>query len=162
MGLSELGNATIITREVAKAVTLHKPTKNVLYNALITTVIFSLFLIILVLLLTNVITTNLFNEPGLKYVLYLLVTILPITAMTSIFKGYFNGLERMDISSVSTLIEQIIRFILSILLTSYFVKKSILLAVIAYFFCHVLGELFSLLFIITKWLFCCYYSRIFF
>ncbi len=151
MGLAELGYNLIITREVTIRKARGEETNSILYTGIKVALITSIILAIIVVFIAKPLAEIYLHEPGLKWILYILIFLLPVIAVVNIYKGYFHGLNQIDIASKATLIEQIARFFLSIAVTLFFARYSIYLAVVAYFATHVIGEILSLLFLKTKY-----------
>ena len=73
---------------------------------------------------------------------------LPLIALNNIFRGYYNGKNKMNISSYAILTEQISRIITSVVLLYIFVPFGLVVAVSMAILAMGLGELISLLYII--------------
>lgn len=105
---------------------------------------------VFVLFLNKILTYKLLRQPNAYYPILFSIPLIYLSAFNSILRGYYNGLKKVNISSISILIEQISRIILSILLLIKFkdegISKAVSISIIAMSF----GELFSIIYIAFK------------
>ncbi len=113
-------------------------------------IIASTIISILVFLFIRVLTYTLLRQPNAFYPLLLSIPLIYLSAFNSIYRGYYNGLKKVNISSLSILIEQISRILISILLLIKFkdqgIEKAVSISIIAMSF----GEIFSILYVLLK------------
>jgi len=109
------------------------------------TIAFSLSTIItiMMLFLAEPISTYLLKDDRVVLPLMMVGPLLLVVSFTSILKSYFQGKENMTPSAVSTLVEQITRMGLSILLISWLLPKGIPYAVVGLILASIAGELAS-------------------
>ena len=80
------------------------------------------------------------------YLLLLACTVtLPFVSLSSIVKGYFFGKQQMLPYALSNYLEQVVRLILIVFFLPYFVKISILAAVVALILFTIISEIFSVI-----------------
>lgn len=107
--------------------------------------IFNLVIIIIIILLSSFISDKLLHNKLLKAPLICTSITLPFITISSIIRGYFFGKEKMSIHVLSNIIEQIVRIIVIIYLTPYFLKKGIYHAVSSVILFNVISELSSII-----------------
>jgi len=109
-----------------------------LYSCLITLIIFSLTI--------RFISIYLLKQIDTFIPLIISMTIIPLAMFNSVFRGFFNGLDNIKTSSISTLIEQISRMLISIILFIIFIDKGIVFSVSITIISMTVGELISLIY----------------
>ena len=117
LALSSVGIPNAIAKLISEktAVSDYNGAKK-LFNAAL--LIFSVIGIILsagLFLLSEPIAKNLLNMEGAKYTLAALFPSIFFVCVSSVFRGYFSGINKMQIMSVSQIIEQLFKSVLTIL-----------------------------------------------
>lgn len=108
-------------------------------------IIFNLFLIILIIILSPFISKNLLHNEILYYPIMSIGITLPFITISSIIKGYFFGKEKMFPNVISNTVEQITRIISIIFIIPYLLKINISYAVSGLVFINCLSEFLSII-----------------
>lgn len=109
---------------------------------------------ILMWVLRGVVRTHWLTDPR-AYPTYLaMIPIVAIIAVSSIYRGYFQGLQDMAPTAWASILETAVRIVSILILATYFIQFSLPYAAAAAMMGMVLGELASLLFIVYQ-----YYRR---
>lgn len=93
---------------------------------------------------------NLLNNQDIIIPLLWVIPLIPLVSFTGILKGYFNGIGMYAFYSFSTLLEQCIRVLFSILVLYYFQGSDFIFLVSSVVISLTIGELASVLFLLTK------------
>ena len=113
-----------------------------LYASLITLIVFVLSL--------KTISVNLLKQESSFYPLLFSITMIPISMFNSVFKGFYNGLDKIEISSRSSLIEQISRMVFSFILLIIYQNNPISFLVSISIIAMTFGEIISLIYNFKK------------
>lgn len=135
--IATLSLPTAISKLVAEGT---RNNKKLVLGFLPIAIIFNIFLIILILLLSPFIANNLLHNEILYYPIMSIGITLPFITTSSIIKGYFFGKEKMFPNVVSNMIEQITRIISIIFIIPYLLKINISYAVSGLVFINCLSE----------------------
>jgi len=100
-------------------------------------------IIILLIILKPLVYSGLKQENAL-YPILACVFFLPLIALNNVYRGYFNGKNRINISAYATVIEQISRIIVSIVLLYVFLPYGLIVAVSMAILAMGIGEIISL------------------
>lgn len=135
--IATLSLPTAISKLVAEGT---RNNKKLVLGFLPIAIIFNIFLIILIILLSPFIANNLLHNEILYYPIMSIGITLPFITTSSIIKGYFFGKEEMFPNVVSNMIEQITRIISIIFIIPYLLKINISYAVSGLVFINCLSE----------------------
>ena len=135
--IATLSLPTAISKLVAEGT---RNNKKLILGFLPIAIIFNIFLIILIILLSPFIANNLLHNEILYYPIMSIGITLPFITTSSIIKGYFFGKEKMFPNVVSNMIEQITRIISIIFIIPYLLKINISYAVSGLVFINCLSE----------------------
>ena len=135
--IATLSLPTAISKLVAEGT---RNNKKLVLGFLPIAIIFNIFLIILIILLSPFIANNLLHNEILYYPIISIGITLPFITTSSIIKGYFFGKEKMFPNVVSNMIEQITRIISIIFIIPYLLKINISYAVSGLVFINCLSE----------------------
>lgn len=113
-----------------------------LYTTIITSIIFILSI--------KFISVNLLKAKQSYYPLLASLTMIPLSMLNGVYRGFLNGLDDIKTSSNSSLIEQISRMITSSILLIVFINKGVVISVTISIFSMTIGELFSLFYNLIK------------
>ena len=94
--------------------------------------LFNIITIAILFLIAPFLANNLLNNSDAYYPIISIAFVLPFTTLSGIIKGYYFGKQKTLPNSISSILEQITRFILLILIIPPLTKKSVILAVSAY------------------------------
>src|SRR5699024_12582182 len=81
----------------------------------------SIFFTIVIILFAPVIADHLLTDSRTLYPIYAIAPIVPVIALTSVIKGYFQGVQNMKPQSAEIIIEQTNHIIALFLLACYLV-----------------------------------------
>lgn len=145
MTLTQLGLPVAISKRVAEAEARQDPpkVKKVLTVALIVTGISSV--VFTVAMITSAPFIASLTDKRTLYPLIAISPILPITAVSAVLKGYFQGKQNMTPQSYALVIEQIIRISSVIFFVKLLLPYGIEFAAAGAMFSVILGELVSLM-----------------
>ncbi len=150
--ITQLGLPVAISKNVAEAEIKGdiRKVKKILVVSLATTLGLSIIFTPALILLAPYLTETLFTDERIYYPLVAIAPIIPIVAISSVIRGYFQGRQNMKPSAYSQVIEQIVRITLIAVLTKTFLPYGIEYAAAAAMVASVLGELASLLYLFTS------------
>ncbi len=123
---STAGLPVAVSKIVAERAAVNpKGVRAVLRIALRFVVLTSLAITALLLLSLQSVSRYLLADPRAIYPLIALVPMLTIVAISSVLRGYFQGLQRMTPSAVGAVIEQIVRIVTALWLIDRFLPRGI-------------------------------------
>ncbi|MEH6942340.1 stage V sporulation protein B [Bacillus sp. JJ722] len=148
---TQLGLPVAIAKFVAEANAVgdEKRIKKILVVSLSVTLGLSLLFTPALLLLAPWLSKTLFTDPRTYWPLIAITPIIPIVAVSAVIRGYFQGKQNMKPAAVSQILEQAVRIGLIITMTKMFLPYGIEYAAAAAMFASVIGELASLLYLLT-------------
>lgn len=150
--ITQLGLPVAISKSVAEAEAEGdtRKVKRILTVSLATTISLSIIFTPALILLAPYLSTTLFTDPRIQLPLLAIAPIVPIVAISSVLRGYFQGKQSMRPAAFSQVLEQIVRITLIAALTKAFLPYGIEYAAAAAMFSSVLGELVSLIYLLTS------------
>jgi stage V sporulation protein B len=150
--ITQLGLPVAISKNVAEAEAKGdiRKVKKILVVSLSTTLLLSVIFTPALILLAPYLTETLFTDERIYYPLVAIAPIIPIVAISSVIRGYFQGRQNMKPSAISQVIEQVVRITLIAVLTKTFLPYGIEYAAAAAMAASVLGELASLLYLFAS------------
>lgn len=151
----QLGLPVAISKNIAEAEAKgdHAGIKKILVVSLATTISLSIIITPALLLLAPVLSTTLFTDPRTYYPLMAIAPAVPIIAISSVLRGYFQGRQNMRPSAVSQILEQLVRITLIAVMTQAFLPYGVEYAAAAAMAASVLGEVVSLIYLMTTFKF---------
>ena len=123
--------------------------QRIVFNSIILILIIDIILISITILFAKTIAYNLLKEKRTLYLIYSIVFTIPFISISSIFKGYFFGKQRMHPNVISNIMEQLIRIIIIITIIPKLVKINIVYGVIGFILINIITELVSCLVFIS-------------
>ena len=146
--LTQLGLPIAISKMVAEADTLGDKTKvrQVLSVSFLIVGLLSIIFTTLSLLVIPVISKYLFTDPRVMYPLLAIIPIVPVVAMASVIRGYFQGLSKMKPYAWSQCLEQSVRLLLVFLFVKWLLPYGIEYAASGAMIAGVIGETVSLIY----------------
>ncbi|WP_170007786.1 stage V sporulation protein B [Bacillus fonticola] len=149
--VTQLGLPVAISKSVAEAEAIgdRKKVKKILVVSLATTISLSLVFTPALILLAPILADVLFTDPRTVWPLLAVAPVIPIIAVSSVIRGYFQGKQQMKPAALSQLLEQFVRICLIALLTQAFLPYGVEYAAAAAMVATVLGELVSLGYLLT-------------
>ena len=94
--------------------------KKIFLSSLLIALILNTLFVLIILLFSEQIALYLLHNIDTIYCIKLLAIVVPLTTISSIIKGYYMGKNEIILTSESSLIEELTRFISTILLISFF------------------------------------------
>lgn len=149
--ITQLGLPVAISKNIAEAEARgdYAKTKKILVVSLATTLALSILFTPALLFLAPYLAETLFTDPRTKLPLLAIAPIVPVIAVSSVLRGYFQGRQNMMPSAISQVIEQVARITLIAILTKTFLPYGIEYAAAGAMIASVIGELVSLLYLMT-------------
>jgi stage V sporulation protein B len=149
--ITQLGLPVAISKNIAEAEAKgnHAEIKKILVVSLATTLGLSLIFTPALFLLAPILSKSLFTDSRTYFPLIAISPVVPIIAVSSVLRGYFQGRQNMRPAADSQILEQIVRITLIAVLTRAFIPYGIEYAAAAAMFSSVIGELVSLFYLMT-------------
>ncbi|MBU8730374.1 stage V sporulation protein B [Cytobacillus oceanisediminis] len=149
--ITQLGLPVAISKNVAEAEAKGDTAKikKILVVSLATTISLSIVFTPALILLAPLLSDTLFTDERTQLPLMAIAPIVPIIAISSVIRGYFQGRQNMKPAAYSQMIEQIVRISLIALMTKAFLPYGIEYAAAGAMLAAVIGELASLLYLMT-------------
>ncbi|PAQ16378.1 stage V sporulation protein B [Bacillaceae bacterium SAOS 7] len=149
--ITQFGLPVAISRSVAAALAEGNQgkVKKILAVSLAITLSLSLIFTPLLLLMAPTLSKVLFTDPRTYYPLVAITPTIPIIAVSSVLRGYFQGKQNMKPAAYSQIIEQIARILLIVVLTKKFLPLGIEYAAAGAMTAAAIGELASLVYLLT-------------
>jgi stage V sporulation protein B len=149
--ITQIGLPVAISKNVAEAEAKgdFKKIKKILVVSLATTISLSLIFTPALILLAPYLAQTIFTDERIYYPLIAIAPIVPVIAVSSVLRGYFQGRQQMRPSAISQVIEQVVRILLIALLTKAFLPYGIEYAAAGAMLASVMGELVSLVYLLT-------------
>ncbi|MCM3704393.1 MULTISPECIES: stage V sporulation protein B [Cytobacillus] len=149
--ITQLGLPVAISKNVAEAEARGDTAKikKILIVSLATTISLSIVFTPALILLAPLLSETLFTDNRTHLPLMAIAPIVPIIAVSSVIRGYFQGRQNMKPAAYSQMIEQIVRISLIALMTKAFLPYGIEYAAAGAMLAAVIGELASLLYLMT-------------
>lgn len=147
----QLGLPVAISKNIAEAEAKgdYAEIKKILVVSLAITIGLSIILTPALILLAPILSTTLFTDSRTYYPLIAIAPALPIIAIASVLRGYFQGRQNMRPSAVSQILEQLVRITLIATATKTFLPYGVEYGAAAAMGASVLGELLSLVYLLT-------------
>ena len=120
-----------------------KRSLSILMSSVFIMIFINFFLVSIMFFLSKPLAVHLLHNEEVYYLLLAASLTLPFISLSSIVKGYFFGKQKMFPYALSNNLEQVIRLLLIVLFLPFFVKKSILLGVVAFILLNIVSECFS-------------------
>jgi stage V sporulation protein B len=153
--ITQLGLPVAISKHVAEAEAKgdFAKIKKILVVSLATTISLSLIFTPALFLLAPYLSQTLFTDQRTLLPLLAIAPVVPIIAVSSVLRGYFQGRQNMKPAAVSQVVEQVVRITLIAVLTKTFLPYGIEYAAAAAMVSAVIGELVSLIYLMTAFKF---------
>lgn len=149
--ITQLGLPVAISKSVAEAEAKgdFKKIKKILVVSIATTTGLSLIFTPALFFAAPFLSDTLFTDDRVRLPLLAITPIIPIVAISSVIRGYFQGRQNMKPAAYSQVIEQIVRITLIAVLTKMFLPYGIEFAAAGAMLAAVIGELLSLAYLFT-------------
>ncbi|KHE73129.1 stage V sporulation protein B [Halobacillus sp. BBL2006] len=150
--ITQFGLPVAISKRVSEAEALgdEKKIKRILIVSISVTGSLSILFTIGLFLLSPVVAHYFLTDARALYPLLAVTPIIPITAVSSVVRGYFQGRQNMKPQAMSQVIEQIVRIGAVIVLTKMFLPYGVQYAAAGAMAAVVLGELVSLIYMLRQ------------
>ena len=135
--LCSLGLPIAISKQISEQ---RKKAKEIILPIIPLTLLFDVFLIIILFILSPLLSNFLLKNKMTYYPLIAIGLTLPFISISSILKGYFFGKEKMFPTTFSNITEQLIRLILTLTLIKYLMKYSLSIAITGVVLINILSE----------------------
>ena len=122
-----------------------KNNQKILFNSFILIMIVDLILILIGIIFSKTIAINLLKEKRSLILIYGIIITIPFISLSSIFKGYYIGKQKMHPNVISNIIEQLVRLVMIITWIPKLNKLNIVYSVLALIVMSVITELLSCL-----------------
>lgn len=140
--LCSLGLPVAISKMVSEK---EKSDKKIVLSAIPFILAFNLLLILIIFLIAPFLSTKLLHNQMTYYPLVAIGFTLPFICISSIIKGYFFGKEKMFPTTLSNIIEQIVRLFLTFTIVARLMKYSLTYAITGVVLINILSEGISIL-----------------
>lgn len=114
--------------------------KKIVLSTIPIALLFNLVLILLIFIISPYLSNNLLHNKSTYYPLIAIGFTLPFICISSIIKGYFFGKEKMFPTTLSNIIEQLVRLILTFTVISKLMDYSITTAITGVVLINILSE----------------------
>lgn len=149
--LTQMGLPVAISKNIAEAEAKgnYAEIKKILVVSLVITISLSLIFTPALILLAPILSTTLFTDPRTYYPLVAIAPVIPVIAISSVLRGYFQGRQNMRPPAISQILEQLVRITLIAVMTKAFLPYGIEYAAAAAMVAAIVGELVSLVYLMT-------------
>ncbi|WP_442595175.1 stage V sporulation protein B [Neobacillus sp. D3-1R] len=149
--ITQIGLPVAISKNVAEAEAQGdmRKIKKILVVSLATTGFLSILFTPALLLSASYLSKTLFTDDRIYYPLMAIAPVVPIIAISSVLRGYFQGRQNMKPAAYSQVLEQVVRIFLIAVLTKAFIPYGIEYAAAGAMLASVAGELISLIYLFT-------------
>lgn len=147
---TQIGLPVAISKFIAEANAKNdtRKMKSILIISLSITFALSMIFTPLLFLGAKFLSEHLFTDHRVYYPLLAMIPIIPITAISAVLRGYFQGKQQMNPYALSLIIEQIVRISLIATLTKRFLPYGIEYATTGAMFSAIVGEFASLVYLL--------------
>ena len=118
---------------------------SLLSNALVIVFIINILIIIIMLFSSKFIANHFLHEPAAKGLLIAMSFTFIFVSISSVIKGYFNGIQKTLPYMISNVLEQVLRLIIILLIIAILYKQSVYLAVKGLILLSIVSEIFSII-----------------
>lgn len=135
-------------------ITATKNDRSVIKKGIKIGIISSIIVGIILMLIARPLAYNWLKQKDAYFPILLTPPLIILSAINSVLRGYFNGIKKVNIRSLSILIEQIVRIGITVFLLKYFLDRGIVFAVTLAVLAMSFGEIASIIYIIimlNKW-----------
>ncbi|WP_058307276.1 stage V sporulation protein B [Gracilibacillus massiliensis] len=148
--ISQIGLPIAIAKRVAEADAKKdtKKIKQILIISLSITISLSMLSSVLMFLIIPYIANYLLTDSRVLYPMMAIIPIIPISAVGSVIRGYFQGRQNMKPQSYAQVIEQVVRIGFILVLVSWLAPYGIEFAAAGAMVAVIIGEAVSLLFML--------------
>lgn len=142
LNLAQLGIPTTVSKLIAKR---KYPIFKIMQVSFIILLTIDLIFGTIYIFLVPYISNSYLKNPLTSLTLYGMVFLIPLVSMTSLMKGYFIGIDKVNVTNKCQISEELARLLFIILLVDLFDKNNSSLMAFFAMFSNIIGELFSLI-----------------
>lgn len=143
--LCSLGVPTAITKLVSER---KRKSKKIVLPIVPIILIYNLFLIAILFVIAKVLSNNLLQNHNTYFPIIAIGTTLPFICISSVIKGYFFGKEKVFPNTLSNIVEQLIRLLLTITIVAKMMKFGLVTAVTSVVLINIISEFSSIIVLI--------------
>jgi stage V sporulation protein B len=149
--ITQFGLPVAISKNIAEAEAKgnYAEIKKILVVSLALTLSLSIIFTPALIFLAPILSKTLFTDPRTYYPLVAIAPVIPVIAVSSVLRGYFQGRQNMRPSAISQILEQLVRITLIAVMTRAFIPYGIEYAAAAAMVSAIIGELVSLIYLMT-------------
>ncbi|WP_062355546.1 stage V sporulation protein B [Bacillus kwashiorkori] len=149
--LTQFGLPVAISKRVAEAEAIGntRKVKKILAISLITTLTLSIIFTPLLFFGAPLLAGTVFTDERTIFPLLAIAPVIPVVAVSSVIRGYFQGKQNMKPAAIQQIIEQVVRIGLIVVLTKYFLPFGIEYAAAAVMLATIGGETIALFYLLT-------------
>lgn len=149
--ITQLGLPVAISKNVAEAEARgdRAKVKKILVVSLATTISLSIIFTPALIFLAPILSKTLFTDSRTYLPLLAIAPVVPIIAVSSVIRGYFQGRQNMKPAAISQMLEQLVRITLIAAMTKAFLPYGIEYAAAGAMLASVIGELASLFYLLA-------------
>ena len=136
--ISQLGFPIAISMLVAED---KKNNKRLLFTSGLFLLFFNIFLVLIMLIISPYLSKYLLNETRTYYPLISISLVLPFIGISSVLRGYFFGKQKMIPHTLSNIFEQIIRFVIVLIITPILLQKNVTYAICGIILVNIISEI---------------------
>lgn len=130
---------------LATLISSGRKSKRLIFSIMPITLTFDILIIILITCFSNTLSIKLLNNSSYKDIIISIGLVLPFIDISAILRGYFFGKQRMIPHVLSNIVEDLVRLILIIIGTPFFLKTGLLNGVRYVILVNIASELSSIL-----------------
>lgn len=120
-----------------------KRSKNIILSIIPVSLLYNFILMFILIIISPLISKYLLNNTTLYYPVMAISLTLPFICISNIIKGYFFGKERMFPYTMSNIIEQIVRLILTITIIPKLMTINLTIAIVGVVLINIVSEMSS-------------------
>ncbi len=125
---------------ISKLVAENKRSKKVILSIIPPSLLFNIFLMLLLIILSPFISNYLLRNEMVRYPIMAISFTLPIICLSGILKGYFFGHQKMGPYVIENVCEQIIRLLFIIICIPIILRKSLVMAITSLVLINIISE----------------------
>lgn len=129
----------------------HRRVRQIFRTALSLTLLLAILLTVLSLALADWITSRILTDPRVYHTFMMMTPMLLITAVSSVYRGYYQGKQNMIPTALSQTVETVFRIVFVLLLSRLFLPWGLEWAAAGAMLGVVVGELFGLLVLLLQY-----------
>lgn len=122
-----------------------RSSKSIITSIIPITILYNLVLMVILYLISPFLSKYLLKNPDTYYPLISIGLTLPFICISSIIKGYFFGKERMFPHTLSNIVEQLVRLLLTIYFIPNLLKNSLVAAITGVVLINIASEFSSII-----------------